>query len=130
MPADALRPLRDAVDLGAVAREAGDWKAVGTQDILFHQRLVALLGSRRIDVFFESVLAELRLTFSMVLDQEALVPPYVLWNHKMCELLERGQQAACVKEMHHYLAHSEEAVRSLVSGEAAIKNSGLTAPVM
>jgi DNA-binding GntR family transcriptional regulator len=116
--AELLKPLREAVDRAAAARDDGDWKAVGTHDILFHQQLVALIGSRRIDKVFASVLAELRLAFSMVSDQEALVSPYVAWNHKMCGLLERGKQEACLKEMDRYLARSEEAVRSLVAGEA------------
>jgi DNA-binding GntR family transcriptional regulator len=113
---EQLRPLRDAVDQAAAALELADWKTVGTQDILFHQRLVALIGSHRIDAFFESVLAELRLAFSMASDQEALVSPYVAWNHKMCGLIERGKQAACLKEMDRYLARSEQVVRLLVGG--------------
>jgi DNA-binding GntR family transcriptional regulator len=108
---DRLRTLRDAVERAAAAQAEGDWKAVGTQDILFHQRLVALVGSQRIDAFFESILAELRLVFSMVSDQGALVSPYVAWNHRMCELLEQGRQAACLEEMDRYLAHSEATVR-------------------
>lgn len=119
IPAAELQPLRTTVQRAIAARDAGDWKTVATQDIRFHQELVALIGSTRIDAFFATVLAELRLVFAMVSDQEALFSPHVAWNEKMCRLLERGKQDACLKEMDRYLAHAETAVRSLVTSDAA-----------
>ena len=44
-----LRPLHDDVAAGESAAQRGDWVAVGTANMRFHQHLVELAGSRRMN---------------------------------------------------------------------------------
>jgi DNA-binding GntR family transcriptional regulator len=129
VPDHRLESLRAAVTSADVARKARDWKSVGTYDLVFHRQIVAMIGSRRIDNFFESVLAELRLAFAMASDQEALFSPYVSRNHNICGMLERGERGACVKEMRRYLSESEQHISSfLADGAQLAEGSGVVAP--
>src|SRR5919112_1117058 len=58
--------LDEDVAAGEDAARRGDWVAVGTANMRFHQHLVALAGSRRIDETAARLLAELRLAFHCV----------------------------------------------------------------
>jgi DNA-binding GntR family transcriptional regulator len=111
-----LDGLRRAVMGAEAAVGAGDWPAVATCNLDFHQRLVALRRSRRTDQFFARLLAELRLGFAMVTDQAAFLRPYVDENRQLWSLLESGDWAGASARLEAYLARSEltvlEAVRS------------------
>ena len=67
----AVRASRDAepevlAGLAAAVHEleeavaAGDWGAIIDADELFHERLVGLLGSRRLSRFFDAIQGEVR----------------------------------------------------------------------
>ena len=64
----AIRTLDDDNVHGDASFDAvlGDWKAVATENLHFHQQIVDLVGSDRISDFFRSLAAELRLAFARV----------------------------------------------------------------
>lgn len=106
-PPERLDPIREAAASGRAAVKRRDWEAAATSDIVFHQRIVALIGSARIDALFQSVLAELRLAFAMPHDQAALLTPYAARNEAIWRMLKRGDIGAAVEEMRSYLADAE-----------------------
>ena len=79
-PPYALEDLAAAVEEGQRAAREGDWKGLGTANIHFHRRLVALAGSARTDELMRSVFAELRLAFHVVDDPRRLHEPYLARN--------------------------------------------------
>jgi DNA-binding GntR family transcriptional regulator len=126
LPKEGLHPIREVVEQAAEALQKKDWKELATLDLIFHQRLVDLLDSRRISAFFEAVLAELRLAFAIPSDQESFLGPFVPWNDKLCGLLESGRREECAQEMRLYLERAEELIQSFLrqaaepSGEQAV----------
>jgi DNA-binding GntR family transcriptional regulator len=60
--------MHEAVELGARARAAKDWVAVGTANMMFHTSIVELADSPRLLVFYGQISAELRLAFGLLND--------------------------------------------------------------
>lgn len=106
--------LRQAVTGAEIAAEAADWPSVSTFNLDFHQRLVALRGSPRMNQFFARLLAELRLGFAIVADQEAFLRPYVLENGRLLTLLRSGRWADATTVLESYLDRSEQTVLDAV----------------
>ncbi|MCZ2820638.1 GntR family transcriptional regulator [Modestobacter sp. VKM Ac-2977] len=107
-----LRPLHDAVAAGEDAARRGDWGAAGTANMRFHQQLVALAGSRRIDETTARLLAELRLAFSAFAVPQRLHEPYVTRNRALLDLLVAGEVEQAAKELDVYLHDSEAELRA------------------
>jgi DNA-binding GntR family transcriptional regulator len=114
-PPEALLALVELVEQAEAAAEAEDWKEVGTLNIVFHQRLVELIGSERISAFFRVVDAELRLAFALVEPAE-LYAPFIPRNRKIAELLVAGNRRAAADELTAYLDEAERVLRGGVSG--------------
>jgi DNA-binding GntR family transcriptional regulator len=102
-----LRPLHDAVAAGEDAARREDWIAVGTANMRFHQHLVALAGSRRIDELATRLLAELRLAFHAIASPRRLHEPYVARNRALLALLVDGETERAAKELVEYLDDSQ-----------------------
>jgi DNA-binding GntR family transcriptional regulator len=102
-----MRPLHDDVAAGEDAARRGDWVAVGTANMRFHQHLVALAGSRRLDETAARLLAELRLAFHTVATPRRLHEPYVSRNRGLLDLLVTGECEQAAKELETYLHDSE-----------------------
>jgi DNA-binding GntR family transcriptional regulator len=102
-----LQPLYDDVAAGEDAARAGDWRAVGTANMRFHQHLVALAGSRRMDEMADRLLAELRLAFHAVASPQRLHEPYVGRNRALLDLIAAGELAHAAAELETYLQDSE-----------------------
>lgn len=98
-----LRTLDEAVKAGAAARRRRSWQDLGTANIHFHQGIVALLGSDRLDELMRNLLAELRLVFHMMQDVRALHEPYLPRNIEILELLRRGEGEHAEDVLHAYL---------------------------
>jgi DNA-binding GntR family transcriptional regulator len=69
----------------AAAVEAGDARAVDEADLAFHRGLVALLGSTRLDQFYEGLQRELRLGFS-TMNRRLPHPDRVAEHHRLAQL--------------------------------------------
>jgi len=102
-----LGPLADDVADGETSAARGDWIAVGTANMRFHQHLVGLLGSRRVDEVTGRLLAELRLAFHYAASPQRLHEPYLARNRALLELLTAGETERAAKELAEYLDDSQ-----------------------
>jgi DNA-binding GntR family transcriptional regulator len=114
----ALAGLTRAVEEAERLAAAGDWRAVGTANLRFHEELVALLGSPRRSRFFHALMTELRLGFCALADFQALHEPYAGWNRRIRDLLAAGEHEHARDELERYLNQAEEQI-ALAVGEAA-----------
>lgn len=106
-----LVPLQDAVVAAENAAVADDWQLVITQNMHFHQRLVALGNSPRLDSLIQRILAEMRLIFATVREPRPLYEPYVSNNRKLYEGLAAGQFQQMADYLETYLDDSEQALQ-------------------
>lgn len=106
----AKKKMREAVDVSLRCRASGDWLGVGTANMSFHMAVVELADSERLNLLFNSVLAELRLAFGLLRDPEFLHAPYVDMNQNILQLAETGEFARAAAAMNDYLVHSERIV--------------------
>lgn len=86
---------------------AGDWEAVRSADLHFHQAIAALAGSPRVDELMRHALAELRLVFHVMADPERFHRPFVARNKVIARLIEAGDGAAAEQELLGYLGDAE-----------------------
>ena len=105
-----LVPLRREVEAAEAAMVREDWLAVGTANMHFHQHLVALAESRRVDKVARQLLAELRLVFLVVANPRRLHVPYVERNRRLLGLLEAGKYRRAASDLEEYLRISEAQV--------------------
>jgi DNA-binding GntR family transcriptional regulator len=108
---EALEELVRLAEEGEEAAQEEDWTRVATLNLVFHQRLVELIGSERISAFFRVIVAELRLAFAMVEPRSDFFRPFVPRNRKLAELLVAGNRRAAREELRAYLAEAEELIR-------------------
>lgn len=111
----ALERLRAAVATALRCREASDWRGVGTANMAFHEAIVELADSERLNTLFSQLLAELRLAFGLLNEAEFLHAPYVDRNQLIVELLEAGRQQEASAMLREYLEHSERTVLAAYS---------------
>lgn len=106
-PPASLADVDAAVGEGERAAEAGQWADVGTANIRFHQALVALAGSPRIDEFMARVLAELRLAFYAMKNPRRFHEPYLVRNRELLDALQAGQFKKAESLLEVYLDDAE-----------------------
>lgn len=99
--------LAAAVKQGEEAVRARDWRGLGTANMLFHQGIIALAGSKRMDELMRGVLAELRLHFHSMNDPRRLHEPYLDRNREILSVIETGDGPAAERLLHKYLEDSE-----------------------
>lgn len=107
-PAD-LRPI---VEDAQEAAAAGDWKAVSTADLRFHQQIVAAAGSPRFDAMFLDLLAELRLALAVLPDLRSFHEPYLRRNGTILDLLDAGAADDACAELEDYLRTFEAEINA------------------
>jgi DNA-binding GntR family transcriptional regulator len=107
-PPGSLADVAQAVEAGEHAAEEGRWHDVGTANIRFHQSLVALAGSPRIDEFMARILAELRLAFYVMKNRRHFHEPYLARNRELLGVLEAGDFAAAESLLEVYLNDAEQ----------------------
>ncbi|SFN48963.1 MULTISPECIES: GntR family transcriptional regulator [Actinomadura] len=104
----ALGRVEAAVLEGERASAAGNWKDVGTADILFHKAIVALMDSPRAYEVIEHLLAEMRLVFHEMGSPREFHEPYLARNRRLYDLMARGDFAEAERELRSYLDDAEE----------------------
>lgn len=109
--ADMTAAVKDA----RVAEEAGDWPAVGTENMHFHSALVRFSDSPRVVSAFENVAAEMRLAFLRLNDPERLHQPFMGRNEVILAAIEADDLAAASAALTDYLADSERLLLSTYS---------------
>jgi DNA-binding GntR family transcriptional regulator len=107
-PPPMLDRVAAAVDRGQRALEEEDWQALGTADIRFHQELVAIAGSPRLDELMRGVLAELRLVFHVMDRPRWFHEPYLKRNREILDVLATGEGVAAERLLADYLRDAEQ----------------------
>ncbi|RMQ94858.1 GntR family transcriptional regulator [Pseudomonas savastanoi pv. glycinea] len=102
--------MREAVEAGIQAREAKDWKAVGTANMMFHRAIVELADSPRLVVFYGQISAELRLAFGLLNNPQLLHLPFLDMNASILRCLEEGRADEASTMLGAYLDQSERVV--------------------
>ena len=115
----AHKRMREAVEDAQHAREAKDWRRVGSANMAFHAAIVALSDSERLCAMFEDLAAELRLAFGTLDDPEYLHAPYVDLNARLLQMFMEGQTAAAARELEAYLVQSERMVLAVYARQMA-----------
>jgi DNA-binding GntR family transcriptional regulator len=103
----ARQAVVEVVAAAEAAIGAGDWEAVRSADLHFHQAIAALAGSPRVDELMRHALAELRLVFHVMADPERFHRPFVARNKVIARLIEAGDGAAAEQELLGYLGDAE-----------------------
>ena len=106
----AVSRMRMAVQTAISSREAADWVRVGSANMLFHAAIVELADSKRMNVFYAQVAAELRLCFGMLEDPEFLHASYVDMNAEILARLEAGRPVEAAEMLGTYLIQSERTI--------------------
>lgn len=114
----APEPLIDALEAKVSEAEravlAQEWHKVGTASLRFHQALVALLGSARLDGFFRVTIAQLRLAFAVMADEAEFQAPWVEYDREICDLIRGGRRQEAKAALRLYLDDSERKVLDAV----------------
>lgn len=111
-PSDrALALIKESLQDAERAVAQDDWQGVGTANIRFHQALVSLNESPRIDEAMRQLFAELRLVFHVMENPRAFHEPFVERNHVLLGLIESGRPDEAAAYLDGYL---DEAERLLV----------------
>lgn len=109
--------MRAEVTAAGQARAHGDWAAVSTANQHVHRLVVQAGGSRRVDAFFASVLAEMRLVFHRAGGE--FHAPFVDRNEEIVTLLEEGRREEAADALVAYLeAARAELVAALQMADA------------
>jgi len=92
------------------AEQAQQWRAAGTASLRFHQALIAVLGSCRINEFFRTLLAQQRLAWAVSCDEQRFQQGWAARDRELYELLRRGRRTQSVGVLLLYLEDSERQV--------------------
>ncbi|TVT61581.1 GntR family transcriptional regulator [Amycolatopsis rhizosphaerae] len=116
-PGDRLTEVEAAVAEGEDARKRQAWRELGTANMRFHQALIKLAGSPRVDELVRGLLAELRLVFHVMTDLKPFHEPYLERNREILLALRSGDGAAAARLLAGYL---DDAERQLVEAYRAM----------
>lgn len=107
-----LRRLADAIADGVAAAEESRWDAVAAASIRFHEALVAMAGSKRLNEMMSRVLAEFRLAYAQMQDTQVFHAAYLERNQEIADTLRSGDVEKAAVLLETYLWDSEEALLS------------------
>ncbi len=107
--------IEEAVADGERAAESGVWSHVGTANLRYHQAIVALAESPRLNELMRGVLAELRLVFHVMADPRRFYEPYLARNREIITRIKAGDVTGADEMLAAYLADAE---RQLVDAYA------------
>jgi DNA-binding GntR family transcriptional regulator len=108
-PPRNLDRIAAAVDQGQRALDDDDGQGIGTANIAFHQEIVAIANSSRVDEFMRRILAELRLVFH-VMDNLWFHLPYLARNRDLHGVLEKGGGIEAAELLESYLLDAERQI--------------------
>ncbi|WP_339114844.1 GntR family transcriptional regulator [Thioclava sp. GXIMD2076] len=108
----AITRMAEAVERARAHAAQGDWQAVGSANMEFHDALLSLADSPRLNAFYATLTVELRLVFGLVEDPQYLHEPFIEMNARLIECLRAGRPEAAADLLESYLLQSE---RMLVS---------------
>ncbi|GGS72127.1 GntR family transcriptional regulator [Nonomuraea spiralis] len=103
----ALALIEEAVRDAERAAALDDWQGVGTANIRYHQALVSLHGSPRLDETMRQLLAELRLVFHVMKNPRAFHEPFLDRNRALLGLLAAGRAEEAAAYLDDYFDEAE-----------------------
>lgn len=107
--------MADAVAVGEAAAADGDWHTAGSANMAFHEAIVALADSPRLDRSYRNVSAELRLAFLELADMQGLHEPFVGRNRQLLDCFVSDGAAAAAALLEDYLTDSERMVLGAIA---------------
>lgn len=112
---EALSRMLDTITLAEEALKARRWREVGTLSLQVHQQIVAMLGSRMLDDFFQTLCAQLRLVFASHPDESRIqTGDWIRREHRIYEHLASGNRKAARSALKSYLDLSERTLLDVV----------------
>ncbi|MYU22638.1 GntR family transcriptional regulator [Streptomyces sp. SID8352] len=105
-----LRQLAEAIEEGKRAAGEGQWELVASASIRFHQTLVALAGSERLNEIMDGVLAEHRLAYALMKDTQVFHLGFLNRHEAIADTLRAGDLDGAAALLDQYLRDSERAV--------------------
>ncbi len=111
---DAYQRLGLEIDAARDAAAEGDWLKVGTASLRFHIAVVALIGSPRLDAFFEVLMAQLSLALASKRHEEAFQARWLPQNASIYASLVEGRREAATRHMQAFIDESEKLVLDIV----------------
>jgi DNA-binding GntR family transcriptional regulator len=114
-----LKQLSGFVDAARRAAAEGSWSDVGTNSLRVHQGIVALLGSPRLDEFFATILAQLRLVFALMDNESSMHVQWIDRDHDLVLMLQSGKRRQALLELQQYLADSEAQIIDAIRASSA-----------
>jgi DNA-binding GntR family transcriptional regulator len=109
-----------AVAEGETALEEGAWHELSTANIHFHQAVVGLAHSARLEEMMRGVLAELRLAFHAVNNLDTFHEPYLARNQDILATLRAGDTAKAELLLASYLDDAREQLLDRYSTATAV----------
>lgn len=110
MTPGGLRRLRAAIEDGQAAAAAGRWDQVAAASIRFHEGLVALAGSPRLDALVAGVLAEFRLAYGLMHDPQAFHVRFLGLHEDIARAVSAGDLERAAVLLEDYLREAERQV--------------------
>ncbi|MEU6267243.1 GntR family transcriptional regulator [Saccharopolyspora shandongensis] len=107
-----LRRLSAAISDGREAAEKGRWDDVAAASIRFHEALVALAGSARLDAVVGEILAEFRLAYAHMKDTQVFHSAFLKRNEEIADALRSGDVEGAATLLDAYLVDAEEALQN------------------
>jgi DNA-binding GntR family transcriptional regulator len=107
---DQFAAMETAVVAKEQAEQAQRWREAGTASMHFHQALVGVLGSCRLNEFFRTLLAQLRLAWGASWSEAEFQRGWAARDRELFELLRRGHRTQSVGVLLVYLEDSERQV--------------------
>ena len=105
-----LRRLSQALTVGHGAASRADWQAVAAASIHFHQALVGMADSARLDALIAQVLGEFRLAYARMDDTETFHEAFLARNVEIADHVRSGDLGGAVDLLGDYLRDSERAL--------------------
>lgn len=105
-----LRRISLALADGRAAAADADWQAVAAASIRFHQALVGLAGSDRLDALIAQVLGEFRLAYARMDDTAVFHETFLARNVELAGRIGTGDLAGARDLLAAYLRDSERAL--------------------
>lgn len=107
-----LRRVRAAIADGQAAEAAGRWDQVAAASIRFHEALVALAGSHRLDALVSGVLAEFRLAYALMPDPQVFHVHFLGLHEEIARAVSDGDLERAATLLADYLHEAERQVRA------------------
>lgn len=120
-PPHDLKKIAAAVVEGEQAAKRFAWQGLGTANIHFHQALVALAGSPRVDELMRGILAELRLVFHVMADPRRFHEPYLASNREILDCIEVGDGPGAERLLAAYLDRAQEQLVDAYAQRGAVE---------